>query len=326
MGKVLIIKLGYSETLDKEISRATSLGDVLRTTFILNYFKHDDISWLVDEKAAPLLENNPYINRILLHNLETVLQLQHERFDTVINLEKVPGICALADSINAWRRFGFRFDEYRGTAQSYDGAENVLALSLSDDEKRESKKYWQEALAEMIGEDWKGEGYVLGYKPKTKTAHDIGFNWQAGQKWKNKAWPKENWEKLESLLGNRYSISWQQGLNDLYEYMDWINTCRLIITNDSLGMHLAVALKKKVIALFGPSSSKEVCLYDRGKILLPKTGYNCIPCLQRECFQKEHCMRFIKPKDVAKEAERILKRSGHRKQGAPSKAALMGTR
>ena len=324
MGKVLIIKLGYSETLDKEISRTTSLGDVLRTTFVLNYFKHDDVSWLVDEKAAPLLENNPYINRLLLHNLETVLQLQSERFDTVINLEKVPGICALADSINAWRRFGFRFDEYRGTAQSYDGAEKVLSLSLSDDEKRESKRYWQEALAEMIGIKWKGEGYVLGYRPRTKTVNDVGFNWQAGRKWKNKAWPKEHWEKLERRLKDRYSISWQQGLNDLYEYMDWINTCRLIITNDSLGMHLAVALKKKVIALFGPSSSKEVCLYERGRIMLPKTDYNCVPCLQRECFQKEHCMRFIKPADVAKEAEKILRREGRNKQTSHSKKALAG--
>lgn len=306
MGKVLIIKLGYSETLDKEISTTTSLGDVLRTTVILHFFKNDDVSWLVDEKAAPLLENNPCINRVLIYNLETVLQLQNERFDTVINLEKVPGICALADSINAWRRFGFRFDEYRGTAQSYDGAEKVLALSLSLDEKRESKKYWQEALAEMIGREWRGEGYVLGYKPKTKPMHDIGFNWKTGQKWRNKAWPEEYWQELESLLKDKYSISWQQGLNNLYEYMDWVNTCRLIVTNDSLGMHIAVALNRKVIALFGPSSSKEVHLYNMGKILLPEVDYNCIPCLQRECFQKEDCMRFIRPKEVAKEVDKVL--------------------
>lgn len=326
MGKVLIIKLGYSETLDKEISRTTSLGDVLRTTVILNFFKNDDVSWLVDEKAAPLLENNPHIGRILIHNLETVLQLQNERFDTVINLEKVPGICALADSISAWRRFGFRFDEYRGTAQSYDGAEKVLALSLSLDEKRESKKYWQEALAEMIGKTWNGEGYVMGYQPKTKTMYDVGFNWQTGQKWQNKAWPKEYWEELEGLLNNKYSINWQQGLNNLYEYMDWINTCRLIVTNDSLGMHLAVALKKKVIALFGPSSSKEVYLYDEGKILLPKVDYNCIPCLQRECFQKEHCMRFIKPKDVARDVKGLMKAGSRKKQAAPSKMAVAGSK
>lgn len=308
MAKVLIIKLGYSETLDKEISTTTSLGDVLRTTVILNFFKDDSVSWLVDEKAYPLLSANPYIQRILLYNLETVLQLQKERFDTVINLEKVPGICALADSVNAWRRFGFRFDEYEGKAQSYDGAEKVLALCLNEDEKRESRKYWQQALAEMVGRKWEKEEYVLGYHPKSQIMFDIGFNWVAGNKWKNKAWPRAYWEKLEKLFNAKYTISWQKGLNNLYEYMDWINSCRLIITNDSLGMHLALALKKQLLALFGPSYSKEVYLYGQGKILTPQIDYKCIPCLQAECFQKEHCMRFIMPDKVKIEAEKILKK------------------
>ncbi len=44
--KVLIIKLGYSETLDHEIGTTTSLGDVLRTTVILNYFKNSQVEIL----------------------------------------------------------------------------------------------------------------------------------------------------------------------------------------------------------------------------------------------------------------------------------------
>jgi heptosyltransferase-2 len=237
-----------------------------------------------------------------------VLQLQRERFDTVVNLEKVPGICALADSINAWRRSGFRFDASEGKAQSYDGAEKVLALCLSLRKKRSSGRYWQEALAEMIGKKWNKEEYILGYKPKTKIKYDIGFNWAIGNKWKNKGWPKEYWEELEGLLMKRYSIDWQQGLDNLYAYMDWINSCRMIITNDSLGMHLAIAFKKKIIAFFGPSSSQEVYLYGLGRILLPDTPYSCIPCLQRECFQKKNCMHYISPQRVKKEVYRLLSR------------------
>ena len=170
----------------------------------------------------------------------------------------MPGICALADSISAWRRFGFRFDEYRGRAQSYDGAEEVLSLCLHLDEKRQSKRYWQEAVADMIDKKWRKEEYILGYKPEGKEITDVGFNWATGDKWKNKAWPKEYWEELGELLREKYSISWQEGLDNLYEYVDWINSCRLIITNDSLGMHIAIALKKRLIVLFGPSSSKEI--------------------------------------------------------------------
>ena len=170
----------------------------------MNYFKQDNVTWLVDEKAYPLLKGNKFIHRILIYNLETVLQLQKEKFDTVVNLEKVPGICALSDSISAWRRFGFRFDEVKGIAQAYDNAEKVLSLCFNLDEKRQSEKYWQEALARMIGKEWKGEEYILGYKSVHKEKYDIGFNWVVGGKWPNKAWPKEYWSELEKLLEKNF--------------------------------------------------------------------------------------------------------------------------
>src|SRR5512138_2746502 len=144
MAKVLIIKLGYSETIDAGISKVTSLGDVLRTTVILHAFKDDQVTWLVDEAAYPLLENNPFIHRILPYDLTSVLQLQRERYDTVINLEKVPGVCALADSVAAWRRYGFRFDEAKGEAEAYDRCENIFTLCKDTDLKRSHKGSWQQ--------------------------------------------------------------------------------------------------------------------------------------------------------------------------------------
>ena len=106
----------------------------------------------------------------------------------------------------------------------------------------------------MIGRRWtESDEYVVSYQPKSAVKYDIGFNWVVGTKWLNKAWPKSHWKKLEGLLKRNYSISWQEGLGDLFEYMDWIHSCHLIVTNDSLGMHLAIALKKKVVVFFGPT-------------------------------------------------------------------------
>jgi len=307
MAKVLVIKLGYSETLDKEVATTTSLGDVLRTTVMLNFLKNDDVSWLVDEKAYPLLENNPYIRRILIFNLESILQLQHERFDTVINFEKGPGICALSDSINAWRRFGFRFESNTGTAHAYDGAEKVLGMCYDVNKKKQSHISWQDAMASMMGKSWTGkEEYILGYKARSKLLFDIGFNWVVGPKWPNKAWPEKHWRKLETLLEKKYSMSWQKGLTNLYEYMDWINSCRFIVTNDSLGLHLAIALKKKCVALFGPSASREVFCYGRGVKILPKVNYSCIPCLESHCRHKVSCMEFISPLQVKSEIVKLF--------------------
>ena len=162
--KILIIKVGYSETLDAEVGNITSYGDVLRTTVILNLYKEDHVTWLVDEKALPILRGNPYIDRILIYNLTSVLQLQAEQFDTVINLEKVPGLCALADSISAWRRHGFRFDKRTGEAEAYDGTEGVLDVCRNIESKRHRTACWQEGLFEMVGAQWQGEEYVFSRK------------------------------------------------------------------------------------------------------------------------------------------------------------------
>lgn len=306
--KVLIIKLGYSETMDAEISRKASLGDVLRTTVILHAFKNDDVAWLVDESAYALLDGNPYINRILVYDNATILQLQEEIFDTVINFEKVPGICALADKISAWKKFGFRFNRQTGRAEAHDGAEDVLSMCLNVGKKKDGNIYWQEALMKMIGKKWEGEEYILGYKPKNSEVYDIGFNYDVGKKWPNKAWPTKNWKELEMLIGSNYSISWQQGLKNLEDYIDWVNSCKLLLTNDSLGLHVALALKKKVVALFGPTAYREVYLYDRGAVILPVGDYKCLPCLLPSCSNGSFCMENISVAQVFESVEILLRK------------------
>ncbi|WP_169703622.1 glycosyltransferase family 9 protein [Candidatus Kuenenia stuttgartensis] len=180
--KVLIIKLGYSETLDGEIGKITSLGDVLRGTVLLPLYKDAQVTWLIDEISFPLLKGNPYIHRILSYDITSVLQLQSERFDTVINLEKVPGLCAFSDSLKAWRRYGFRFDPENGVALAYDGSQHVLEICMDPRHKKTTKKYWEEILFEMVGAKWQGEVCILGYKPKSPIRYDIGFNYDVGKK------------------------------------------------------------------------------------------------------------------------------------------------
>ena len=306
MAKVLIIKLGYSETIDSEVSKTSSLGDVLRTTVILYPFKNDHVTWLVDAAAYPLLENNPYIARILIYDLTSVLQLQREKFDTVINLEKVPGICALADSITAWRRYGFRFDEIKGEAQAYDRCEYIFDLCRDAERKRAHKGSWQQALLEVIGAKWDNQEYIVGYKPRTTEIYDVGMNWAVGSKWPNKAWPVQHWERLKKLMDGQYTYSMQEGLDSLHKYMDWINSCRLLVTNDSLGLHIALALRKKVVVLYGPTNPNETYFYGRGEVLYPSASYECIPCLAPVCTQEITCMETIDPAEVKLKIDRLF--------------------
>jgi len=308
--KVLIIKLGFIETIGQgNIFDGVSLGDVFRTTVILHLFKDYEVTWLVSKEAAQLLKDNPFINRILIYDLTSILQLQAEYFDVIVNLEKIPGICAFADKISAWRRYGFRFDVATGTAKAYDKADEVLANSDDPNLRKKTKKPWVQMLYEMLGHKWQGQKYILGYRPKTKVKYDIGFNYKTGSKWKNKAWPEENWQKLEKILTRKgYSITLQKSLNNLCGYIDWLNQSKIIITNDSLGLHLALALGKKVIALFGPTSPTEIEFFNQGKALTPPLRKSCIPCYLPKCKYRLPCINTIPPEKVAKETEKYLKR------------------
>ncbi|MDO8517088.1 MAG: glycosyltransferase family 9 protein [Nanoarchaeota archaeon] len=307
--KVLIIKVGYSEVLDRENnSRMVSLGDILRTTPLLHLYKENLVTWVTAESAFPLLENNPYIDRILPYDLTTVLQLESEEFDSVINLEKIPGICALADKIRARRsRYGFTFNSQTGKAEAYDKAFEILAVGADPELKRKNKKNFQEFLFECVGKKWGGEEYSLGYNSLAQEEFDIGLNTQIGQKWPTKAWPEKNWEALEKLLIKEgYSVTRQDKqnhsiLSHLNNYMDWMNSCKLIVSNDSLGMHLGLALKKKVIGLFGPTPSEEIYFYNRGKAILPEPIPNCLPCFEGICKKGKNCMEDILPEKIIKE-------------------------
>lgn len=66
----------------------------------------------------------------------------------------------------------------------------------------------------------------------------------------------------------------------------------IVITGDSFGMHLAIALKKYVIAWFGLSCWTEIELYGRGEKLYQK-DLECSPCWKRVCPYDLECIKLI---------------------------------
>lgn len=296
--KILIIKLGYSETLDSEIGRIPSLGDVLRTTPVLWAFREkypeSHITWLVSKEAEPLLVGNRFIDRLITWDEFVPFQLMREKFDVLVNLEKIPGVCALADMIDAWVKYGFRFESIDGTYHAYEKGLNFIEYISNKQNGKKKRDYWQQVLIEMLGVEWKGQGYVLGYQPKSTEKYDIGFNCNVGEKWKTKAMSTQKWKELQRrLVEQGYSVSWQEGLKDLNEYMNWINSCRIFLTQDSLGIHIALAFKKKIIGLFGPTDPQEIYLHNFGRAVHTKQECHLMPCYQPNCLTGLNCMENI---------------------------------
>ena len=66
----------------------------------------------------------------------------------------------------------------------------------------------------------------------------------------------------------------------------------IIITGDSFGMHLGIALKKYIIVWFGVSCWNEIELYDRGEKLYNE-NLACSPCWKKECPYNLECIENI---------------------------------
>lgn len=295
--KILIIKTGFSEFLDRGVSTTVSLGDVLNCTSILHLYKEDHVTWVTAWAAQKLLESNPYIDKLLIFGPEAFAKLAAQSYDILINLEKDIGICTFLNQLKAKKRYGFYFNERKHDIDTY--KLHTKYLLLGQEHHRDINKTFAEILFEAVDSKWKGEDLILARQSKSQKRYDIGFNYSVGTKWPTKGWPLHHWKALEGILGERFSISWQKGHKDLIKYINWIDSCRMIVTSDSLGQVLGHALGKKVVGLYGPTNPKRMEGVHNIKTICSSLACPHMPCYLPICKHDTFCMDHIEPQKVA---------------------------
>jgi ADP-heptose:LPS heptosyltransferase len=89
------------------------------------------------------------------------------------------------------------------------------------------------------------------------------------------------------------------GRTSLPEMVEWIRLSQCMVTNDTGPMHVAAALRKPVISLFGPTEPRRTGPYEQmanvNRLELP-----CAPCMKASCSWHEpmECLRGISPSRV----------------------------
>jgi ADP-heptose:LPS heptosyltransferase len=336
MGKrILIVKLAAIG----DVLRTTPLLSGLKRAYPRSH-----ITWVVDKEALPLLKNNPWIDRLLSFDFSALLPLEFEAFDLILGLEKEARGAALVSKIKAPEKRGFGLGKNGNIFPLNPASEYAFFLGLADDLKfYRNEKTYPQLIFEMAEIEYRRDEYLLflgeedaafagrfAKKAKLRKGETlIGLNTGAGDVFANKAWTLEGYVKLIRalkkrgktrllLLGgpqerdrNRKILQKVGGAaidgrcdNTLGQFAALINRCDLVVTGDTTALHLAIGLKKNVVALFGPTCPQEIELYGRGKKIV--SSLSCAPCYRRTCAQSPNCMEAVSVGEVLENINNLI--------------------
>ncbi|MEJ2616992.1 MAG: glycosyltransferase family 9 protein [Ignavibacteriaceae bacterium] len=295
-------------------------------------FPESSIYWITLKISAPLLLNNEYIEQVFTYDAESLAILNEMKFDIIMNVDKSQRACALINSLDAKNKLGFGLNADGKIIPLNEGAFYNYNLGMDDNLKfKLNQRTGQDYLAETFELEYKRDEYVFNfsedekqfiknYKMENGIKDDemiVGFNTGCSNLYPNKKMTVEQHIFIiKKLLESRkYKILLLGGPedternNEIYSHFkgEIINTpttlgvrkgacfeelAHLIITGDSFGMHLGIALKKYIIVWFGVSCWTEIDLYNRG-LKLYQEKLSCSPCWKKTCPYNLECIQMI---------------------------------
>lgn len=314
---------------------------------IMRKYPRSHITWITEKNTFRLLENNPYIDTVFAWEPESWMILRSMKFDVLMNIDKSKRACAFAMQIGAKKKLGYGLNSDGVIVPLNKEAEYNYRLGLDDHLKfRVNQKSVSQLLTEAMGLRFKRDEYVLNltndeiefchkYKQEVGLSDSdfvVGFNTGCSPLYPNKKMTVEQHVILIEELAEREGIRLilLGGPEDIERNAEiyrqvgdkvintptgegvrrgvcYENLCDVVITGDSFGMHIAIGLKKYVVAWFGVSCWTEIDLYDRGFKLIPK-GLVCSPCWKHECPYNLECIQMIDLERIVSEVESFRER------------------
>jgi heptosyltransferase-2 len=254
--KIAIIKIGAT-------------GDVVRTTVLLHLFANDEIIWITAKHNIAILPfKQANLKKIIAIDDVEKSGLLKDEFDFVISLDDDFKCATLASSLNTKVLFGAYIKNGRVVYTSdsnewFDmGLSSRFGKTKADELKWENKDSFQEILFRMLGAKFNGERYLIPEDIISKGKPNvIGIEDRAGARWPTKMWNKFP-ELAEHLRKDGYEVVFFKEREHIKDYLQDIGNTSLIISGDTLGMHIALALKIPIVTLFTCTSAVEIYGYN----------------------------------------------------------------
>ncbi|HRI16525.1 MAG TPA: lipopolysaccharide heptosyltransferase II [Verrucomicrobiota bacterium] len=299
-----------------------------------------ELHWWLNRELVPLLEGDPDLTRVIPFDRKLsgtprglslmwsqIRTLRRERFDWVIDLQGL----ARSALVGWLSRGGFTI----GLRDWREGAPALYDVAVRRATYETHAVDWYLAVLRRL--DVPVHQNFTWLPIRTEAAQAVqercpapGARWialQPGARWDNKRWPVGAFAELarklvqadpglriavlgsaaDAPLGREIGAAGGEQVLDLTgrlslpELVEWLRLCALMVTNDTGPMHIAAALGKPVVAMFGPTDPARTGPYGSGHTVIRMDGLPCIPCLKPRCHwhEPEACLRRVAPERVA---------------------------
>jgi len=313
--RILVVRLG-------------AMGDIIHALPAVASLKHSfagsHLTWVVEPRWAPLLEENPFVDRVALLRretprslLESWRELRSARYDFAVDFQGLLKSALVASASRAERIFGFHQSQLR---------ERAAALFYSGKTRSSSAHVVDRNLdlAAAAGASSRLRAFPLppgraeGQLPQ---GNFVLASPLAG--WRSKQWPmayyRELARQLQRELGMPLVVNGPAGATEAFAeiaearthfsglagLIDVTRRAAAVVGVDSGPLHLAAALGRPGVAVFGPTDPARNGPYGDSFTVLRS---DAAPTSYKRRNEIDDSMRRVSPSDVFEALRGTLRR------------------
>lgn len=308
--RVLVVRLG-------------AMGDIIHTLPAVASLKHSmphsEITWVVESRWRALLDGNPYIDRLIVFDRGTLAglksawgDLRRQRFDLAVDFQGLIKSALVAACARPERLYGFDSTCARERAAAWFYSSRVHSESI-----HRVDKYLDLAAGAGVTNPLKVFPLPPG-APEGKLPRGEFILASPAAGWGAKQWPIEYYANLAQRLRRECGVplvlngpqpidlaGTESHVSGVAGLIDATRRAAAVVGVDSGPLHIAAALGKPGVAIYGPTDPAATGPYGRTFVVLRSA--NAVTSYKRS--ESDILMRAITPDQVFEQLRTILEQN-----------------